>query len=61
MNNLYREMHKIHESLTFYCGIVRSIYLEQLIGGQVLTLIDSKRRDVFSGNIQDLADVFQAG
>ncbi|EFP00940.1 hypothetical protein GCK72_001415 [Caenorhabditis remanei] len=61
MNNLYREMHKIHESLTFYCGIVRSIYLEQLIGGQVLTLIDSKRRDVFSGNIQDLDDVFQAG
>ncbi|CAL2030094.1 unnamed protein product [Caenorhabditis brenneri] len=61
MNNLYREMHKIHESLSFYSGIVRSIYLEQLIGGQVLTLIDSKRRDVFSGTVQDLDDVFQAG
>ncbi|CAP34763.1 Protein CBR-GIP-2 [Caenorhabditis briggsae] len=61
MNNLFREMHKIHESLTFYCGIVKTIYLEQLIGGQVLTLIDSKRRDVFSGHIQDLDDVFQAG
>lgn len=61
MNNLYREMHKIHETLTFYSGIVKTIYLEQLIGGQVLTLIDSKRRDVFSGNVQDLDDVFQAG
>lgn len=61
MTNLYREMHKIHESLSFYAGIVKTIYTEQLIGGQVLTLIDSKRRDVFSGNVQDLDDVFQAG
>lgn len=61
MNNLYREMHKIHESLTFYCGIVKTIYMEQLVGGQVLSLIDSKRRDVFSGNVQDLDDVFQSG
>lgn len=61
MNNLYREMHKIHESLFFYSGIVRSIFIEELIGGQVLTLIDSKRRDVLSGTVQDLDDVFQAG
>lgn len=61
MNNLYREMHKIHEPLSFYAGIVRTIYVDKLIGGQVLTLIDSKRRGVFSGNVQDLDDVFQAG
>lgn len=62
MNQLLREMHTIHESLNFYNGIVKSIYLDQLIGGQVLSLLDSKRRHVFSGNVvQNLDDVFQAG
>uniref|UniRef100_A0A1I7UJ19 CULLIN_2 domain-containing protein n=1 Tax=Caenorhabditis tropicalis TaxID=1561998 RepID=A0A1I7UJ19_9PELO len=61
MNNIYRELHKIHEPLKFYNVIVRTIYVEQLIGGQVLTLIDSKRRDVFAGNRHDFDDVFEAG
>ncbi|CAI2309256.1 unnamed protein product [Caenorhabditis sp. 36 PRJEB53466] len=62
MNNLFRELHTIHESLSFYSEIVKTIYLEQLIGGQVLTLLDSKRRHVFAGSVvQDLDDVFAAG
>ncbi|CAB3410639.1 unnamed protein product [Caenorhabditis bovis] len=62
LNNLFREVNAVAESFQFYKEIVKTIYKEHLIGGQVLSLIDAKRRHVYSpAAIQDLEDVFQAG
>ncbi|CAI5439111.1 unnamed protein product [Caenorhabditis angaria] len=62
LNSLFREVHTIHESLAIFAEICRKIHVEKLIGGQVLTILDAKRRLIYGGNVlKDLNDVFAAG
>ncbi|CAD6184260.1 unnamed protein product [Caenorhabditis auriculariae] len=62
LNLLFREVHEISETLMFFSDIAKKIYNEQLVGGQVLSMLHLKRNQIYAGRSQKhLEELFEVG